>query len=214
MPRNLLKAGVAAIAMALSSVGAASANESDDVFALTVSYSDEGAPIPATGNGIKASRDFLSVFGLAPQTDRKIVFNLARFDTEAEAREAGGTGANTITRVIMKPRTETEDYRIAELVAQGGVLEIAVRDISGYADKEDFFAKIGAFTDSLVRQDGVVREYVWLSTDGTHHVGMTQYASPEALNAIAQGPLMKSPEAGAVFMNYPPMVSQMGVPLN
>jgi hypothetical protein len=214
MIKSFVKTAIAALMVSVSLAGIAHASDADDVFMLSVSYSDEGAPVPANGNGIKESRDFLSVFGLAPQSDRKIVYNLVRFETEADAKAAGGSSENTIARVIMKPRNEADDYRIADLVAQGGVLEIAIREISGYASADDFFATVGAFTDKLVEQEGVVREYGWISTDGTHYVGMTQYASPDALNAVAQGPLMKSPEAGAVFANYPPMVSQMGVPLN
>ncbi|MEZ4605770.1 MAG: hypothetical protein R2865_02900 [Deinococcales bacterium] len=64
-------------------------------------------------------------------------------------------------------------------------------------------------------QPGVIQEFEYRSLDGRYYVGMTLYESIEAFSAILSKPeFLSAPEFAEMFANYPPLISQMAIPLN
>lgn len=173
------------------------------------------------------SGEFSSIFGLVPELDpeRPIQIGISQYTSVEDYFAMGGaliddpivqeyfTTIETIQNVLMVPFDgETVD---ASELSECGVLEVAVRDISGYADVEDFYAKMDAFITVLAAQEGVIREYQFISLEGTHFVGMTCYTSPDAFMAISSDPtLLEDPAVTAMFAEYPPLAAQITVPIS
>jgi hypothetical protein len=188
----------------------------------------------ADETGIIANAEFMSVMGFAPvdangapvqnvfigmmQLDNQAVFDglMAKYmggDTPAAVTEYMATIVN-IADITVQPYRDTPVLDVANMVQPGQVLEIAVRDVSGW-DFDDFDAKRAAFVGVLTAQDGVIREFEYRSADGQYYVGMTLYESGEALQAIAANPAVtQGPEFGALMQSYPPMVAQYTVRIN
>lgn len=172
------------------------------------------------------SGEFLSVFGLAPELDpkRPIQIGISEYKSVEQYFALAQAFADdpivpkyfatieTIQNVLMIPK-DGEEVDASELAACG-VLEVAVRDVSGYKDMKDFEAKMDAFIKVLGAQKGVVREYQFVSLDEKHFVGMTCYESIEANQKISTDPaLLQDPAVGALFASYPPLVAQMTIPV-
>lgn len=89
----------------------------------------------------------------------------------------------------LRPLDPSDRYALAALAdTQGQVLEIAVRDLSTYADFDpaDYDARRLAFLAELTSKPGVVAEYQWMSVlDPNVVVGMTVYESADAFQALA-----------------------------
>lgn len=175
-------------------------------------------------DGYLADRQFNAFFALAPEPDpeQPVHVSLVEYASD-EALKAVQDGelsdgpafsdyaatVDSLADVAMRPFDAADAYPIDSLVEPGQVLEVAVRDLSAYEDRDGFFAAIGAFVELLTSQPGVVREYQWLSLDGDTFVGMTVYEDMDAFGAISQDQaLMGSPEAGALFAAYPPVIAQ------
>ena len=110
---------------------------------------------------------------------------------------------------VLQPFDPAESADLASVADQPGqLLEIGIRDLSQYSnfDAADYAEKRDAFLALLTSQDGVVREYQWVSPlDGNVAVGMTVYASQDAFMALAQDPdFLGSPEVEAFLGAYPP----------
>ena len=110
---------------------------------------------------------------------------------------------------VLVPLDPAESADLASVADQPGqVLEVGIRNLSEYSnfDAADYAEKRDAFLALLESQDGVVREYQWVSPlDGNVAVGMTVYASQDAFMTIAQDPdFTGSPEVGAFLGAYPP----------
>lgn len=177
-----------------------------------------------TSDGYLADREFSAFFALAPEHDpaQPVLVGLVEY-ASSEALTAVRSGlildgavasayaatVDTLADVAMRPRDPADTYALDSLVEPGQVLEVAVRDLSAYEDRDAFFGTIGAFIELLIAQPGVVREYQWLSLDGDTFVGMTVYEDMAAFSAISQDQaVMGSAEAGALFAAYPPVVAQ------
>jgi hypothetical protein len=181
--------------------------------------------------GIIASAEYMSIMGFAPvdangqpvpnvfigmlQLDNQAVFDglMAKFmgaNAPAAMTEYLAT-INNIADILVKPFRDTPALDVANMVKPGQVLEIAVRDVSGW-DFNDFDAKRKAFVDVLVAQPGVLGEFEYQSADAKYYVGMTLYENGETLQAIAASPAVtQGPEYGALMQSYPPMVAQYTV---
>lgn len=119
----------------------------------------------------------------------------------------------SVQNVVVQPFVKGEELTLDDLAESGQVLELAIRDISGYEDPVDFIRTIRGFTHQLTSLDGVVREFEWMSVDGQYFVGMTQYESMDAfMAASANEALLTHPVTAAVFMQYPPILAQMTIP--
>jgi len=116
----------------------------------------------------------------------------------AEAGEALAAGPEaqaffgTFTPLVftaLRPLDAADAYDLAGIADQSGqVLEIAVRDLSTFADFDttDYDARRLAFLDVLSSMPGVVDEYQWVSIlDPNIVVGMTVYESAEAFESLA-----------------------------
>lgn len=182
------------------------------------------------------SREFKSIVSVAPydpatgQPYQNVFFGLGQYDSYAayaalltkyssgtpptELLTYFGTNTNlTPESVLVQPYRNTTALDIKNMVQPGQVLEIAIRDVSAYADFNDFDTKRAAFVDLLSQQDGFLQEFEYRSADGKYYVGMSLYESPEKFYGIASNPaVMQSAEAGALFATYPPMINQFGVP--
>lgn len=182
------------------------------------------------------SREFKSIASVAPydpatgQPYQNVFFGLGQYDSYAaytalltkygsgtpptELLSYFGTNTNlTPESVLVQPYRNTATLDIKNMVQPGQVLEIAIRDVSAYADFNDFDTKRAAFVDLLSQQDGFLQEFEYRSADGKYYVGMSLYESPEKFYGIASNPaVMQSAEAGALFATYPPMINQFGVP--
>ena len=88
------------------------------------------------------------------------------------------------------------------------VLEVAVRDLSAYADFDAaaYGSARDAFLALLVAQEGVVAEYQWVSVlDPNLVVGMTVYEDIGAFYTVASDPAVgESVELAAFLGAYPP----------
>ena len=183
----------------------------------------------ASEPGVIASAEFKSIMGFAPvdangQPVKDVFVGMIQLDNEetqaqllakyfgADKPAAVSDYLKTIVNVAdagkLKPFRNTPALDVANMAKPGQVLEIAVRDVSGW-DFDDFDAKRKAFVDVLTAQAGVIGELEYRSTDGKYYVGMTLYENPEALQAIGSNPaVVQGAEMGALMAKYPPMVSQ------
>ena len=129
-----------------------------------------------------------------------------------ESAEAGAffSTFQPVTFTVLKP---LDGYGPLDLagVAPGAddVLELAVRDVSTYADFDAaaYAAARDAFLAVLKGQPGVVREYQWVSVlDPNIVVGMTVYEDAAAFQAVASTPAVTESAAAAAFLGaYPPV---------
>lgn len=121
--------------------------------------------------------------------------------------EAYNASAPLIADVVVEPFVKGEAISLDDFPDAGEVLEVAIRDLSSYEDPVDFIRTIQGFTDALGREEGVLREYQWISTDGATFVGMTRYASAEAFAAVSQSEtIFAMPNTQYAFATYPPMI--------
>lgn len=181
---------------------------------------------------IIASAEFMSVMGFAPvdangQPLKNVFIGMLQIDNEAAhaelmSRYFGADKPAEVTAYLatiqniadagkLRPFRDTPAIDVANMVQPGQVLEIAVRDVTGW-DFDDFDTKRKAFVDVLTAQQGVIREFEYRSIDGKYYVGMTLYENGDALQAIAANPAVtQGPEFGALMSKYPPMVAQYTV---
>lgn len=189
----------------------------------------------ANEKGIIATKEFKSIFSVAPyntatgQPYDKVFFGLSQYESQAEydaivAKYSTGTPPSWLTNyfttntpltqssILVKKYRNTPNIDVKNFLSAGQVLEIAIRDVSGYSDFNDFDTKRAAFVNLLKQQDGFVKELEYRSADGKHYVGMTIYENAQKFQAIGTNPaVMQSAEAGALFSAYPPMVNQFGL---
>ena len=168
------------------------------------------APVdPATGEGVQQV-----YFGLG-QVDSLAVYNemISRYMAEMPPAMTEYFATNeTILNIQVQPFRDTPLLDVANMVQPGQVLEIAIRDVSGYESFEAFDTLRKPFVEMLLAQPGVLQEFEYRSVDGRYYVGMTLYESAEAFQAIMSNPdVVAAPEIAA-FMSYPPLISQIGVP--
>lgn len=177
------------------------------------------------------SGEFNSIFGLAPEleVERPIQLGISQYTSAEDYFTMGEnliddpivedyfTTIETIQNVLMIPANgEVDDEAVdASELSECGALEVAVRDISEYSDVEDFNAKMDAFIDLLGSQEGVVREYQFISLDGTYFVGMTCYDTTDSFMAISSDPTVLEDQAvTTLFAEYPPLVAQLTIPID
>jgi hypothetical protein len=165
------------------------------------------APVDANGQPVK--NVFIGMIQVDnEETHAKLVSKLFGPDKPQEVTNYLKTIQNTGEAGKLRPYRDTPALDVAGMVKPGQVLEIAVRDVSGW-DFADFDAKRKAFVEVLKAQKGMVAEYEYRSIDGKYYVGMTLYENPESLQAIASNPaVVQGPEMGALMAKYPPMVAQ------
>ena len=113
------------------------------------------------------------------------------------------------TFTVLRPLNPGNVVDLSQIANQPGqVLEVAVRDLSTYAnfDAAAYASARDAFIALLVSQSGVIAEYQWVSvTSPNLAVGMTVYRDQAAFGAIAQNPAVSaSPAATAFFTRFPP----------
>lgn len=169
------------------------------------------APVdPATGNGVQQV-----YFGLG-QIESPAVYNamiskyMAAMPPELPAYFATNS---TLLNIQVQPFRDTPPLDVANMVQPGQVLEIAIRDVSGYESFEVFDSVRKPFVDLLLAQPGARQEFEYRSLDGRYYVGMTLYENVEAFQAILANPaVIGGPEMMAA-MSYPPLFSQIGVPM-
>lgn len=180
---------------------------------------------------IIASQEFKSIFSAAPvdpatgEGVQPVYFSLGEYESQAAygamlalymaeippALQAYLTTNTPILNVLMQPLRETEPLDVAGMVQPGQLLEIAIRDVSGYDSFEDFDAKRQTFVDLLLAQPGVLKEFEYRSLDGRYYIGMTLYESLDAFTSILSNPTVMGGAEIAALMSYPPEVSQFGV---
>ena len=134
----------------------------------------------------------------------------ATLGNSTEAAEYFGT-FSPISFLSLKPLEDDVDPNLSSICNEPGqILEIAVRDISGYADMTDYEAKRDAFLSLLSQQNGFVEEYQWISTNGTHAVGMTVYTDQNAFFTLSANTAFTESAAYTEFLGtYPPIAGGM-----
>jgi hypothetical protein len=127
-----------------------------------------------------------------------------------EAAEYFGT-FTSVSFLTLNPLEDDVDPNLSSICNEPGqILEVAVRDISNYTDMADYEAKRDAFLSLLSQQNGFVREYQWISTDGTHAVGMTVYTDQNAFFALSANTTFTEDAAYTNFLGaYPPIAGGM-----
>ena len=189
----------------------------------------------ASEKGIIATREFKSIFSVAPynsatgQPYDKVFFGLSQYENKADydaivAKYTTGTPPSWLTNyfttntpltqnsILVKKYRNTPNIDVKNFLSAGQVLEIAIRDVSGFSNFNDFDTKRAAFVDLLKQQDGFVKELEYRSEDGKYYVGMTIYENIQKFQTIATNPaVMQSAVAGALFSSYPPDVNQFGL---
>lgn len=103
--------------------------------------------------------------------------------------------------------TSTEPKKNSTMNTGQPVLEIAIRKVKSGREKE-FVAARAAFISKLKAQDGIEKDWEFKSfftmpepDDTDVFVGMTRYASADAMQAIG-GKLLPSPEAATFFGTF------------
>ena len=127
-----------------------------------------------------------------------------------EAAEYFGT-FSSVSFLTLNPLDDNVDPNLSSICNEPGqILEVAVRDISNYADMADYEAKRDAFLALLKQQSGFVKEYQWVSTNGTHAVGMTVYTDQNAFFALSANTTFSQDPAYTNFLGtYPPIAGGM-----
>lgn len=181
-------------------------------------------------NGAIGSQEFKAIYGLVPTPDAKkpVFFALGQYESISDynvilQKYSTNPPPKVLTdyfntnqpfaQVLAKPFKAGDTFDIKTMVSKGQVLEVAIRDISGYTNKSDFYAKKDAFIAELKKQPGVIREYEWISLDGKYYIGMTKYESVSAFQAISANTTFLANKAVTdMFSLYPPnTAAQMGV---
>jgi hypothetical protein len=179
----------------------------------------------AAQEGYLGSLEYTTIVSLAPEIAEGDVYGVGvtawasaeAYEASAALMEDPAVGAyletiETVQNVVIEPFVKGEAITLDDFPGPGEVFEVAIRDLASYEDPVDFLRTIRGFTDLLGAEEGVLREYEWVSVDGQYFVGMTRYASVEAFsNASQSEALFSSPVVGQVFAQYPPMVAQIGV---
>lgn len=180
---------------------------------------------------IIASQEFKSIFSAAPLDPetgvgvQQVYFSLGEYENQAAYNamltqymaetppvlQAYFTTNTPILNALVQPFRETEALDVTGMVQPGQVLEIAIRDVSGYDSFEDFDAKRQAFVDLLLAQPGALKEFEYRSLDGRYYIGMTLYESLDAFTTILSNPTVVGGAEITALMSYPPDVSQFGV---
>lgn len=174
--------------------------------------------------GVFNDREYASFLTFTPRDTSRAVFigmtqyeDLATF--QATAQKLGGFPEaaaffqtfDMLHFTGLKPLEEGTEVDLSKLATGGQILEIAVRDISKYAnfDQADYEAKRDAFLALLAQQEGRVAEYQWVSAlDPNIVVGMTVYADQAAFSRILSNPDFAGSEAVTNFLgSYPPNVA-------
>ena len=182
------------------------------------------------------SREFKSIFSVAPYNTTtglpydKVFFGLNQFESQTEFNtlfQQYSTNPPQVfldllptftdiipnnASVVVKKYRNTPNIDVKNFLSAGQILEIAIRDVSGFSNFNDFDTKRAAFVDLLKQQDGFVKELEYRSEDGKYYVGMTIYENIQKFQTIATNPaVMQSAVAGALFSSYPPDVNQFGL---
>jgi hypothetical protein len=152
--------------------------------------------------GVTVDREFVAILDgttfQAPETP--VYVGMTQYATPAAFAAAGqalGSSPEAATFfgsfsplafTALRPLDATDAYDLATLADRPGqLLEIAVRDLSTYADFDagDYDALRLTFLSELTSRPGVVAEYQWVSVlDPNLVVGMTVYESAEAFEAV------------------------------
>lgn len=149
--------------------------------------------------------------GMTEYTSKNVYDGIAaNLMGSAEAAEYFGT-FSSVSFLTLNPLDNDVDPDLSSICNQPGqILEVAVRNISNYADMADYEAKRDAFLSLLSQQSGFVREYQWVSTDGTHAVGMTVYTDQNAFFALSANTAFTQDPAYTNFLGaYPPIAGGM-----
>lgn len=115
---------------------------------------------------------------------------------------------DALTYTVLKPLKSGVTVDLTKVASSGQVLEIAVRDLSKYANfnKADYEAKRDAFLVELAKQPARVAEYQWVSAlDPNIVIGMTVYTNQQAFTQLLSDPAFNNnPAVGAFLGTYPP----------
>ncbi len=171
--------------------------------------------------GVRTDREFAAFFDFATYSapDPAVFIGMTQYrDGQAFAAVGESLGSSpeagaffsTFTPLVftaLRPLDPEDHYELADIAAAPGqVLEIAHRDLSAYADLEDYDAKRRAFLTALREQNGFVAEYQWASVlEPSIAVGMTVYESGEAFQSLAMSPFPQSAASAEFLTGYPPV---------
>ncbi len=172
--------------------------------------------------GVLTDREYASFFHYNPAQDttRSVFVGMTQYEDLETFQRVGNDLGNSaelgaffgtfdvLTFTALKPLKAGTEVDISKLASAGQVLEIAVRDISKYANfsQADYEAKRDAFLDKLAQQSGRVAEYQWQSVlDPNIVVGMTVYESQQSFFGILSNQdFAGSAEVQAFLGAYPP----------
>lgn len=176
--------------------------------------------------GVQADREFASFYALPQPDERPVFIGMTEWASMDAAGAAGAQLMNTETAqnffntfdfkayVMVKP-SEGEGFDLSTLAAQDGqVLELAVRRVkAGQEAAFDTYRK--QFVALLDGAEGVLGSYEFEVVGGQHTerlaVGMSVYASQEAFQAIAGGPIMQNEVTQQYFSTFEPVALQYAV---
>jgi hypothetical protein len=178
--------------------------------------------------GVGTDREFMSVFDYSVfgPPSPPVYIGMTQYETLLDFQNAGaalgmsseaGAFFSTFTPELFTVLVPLEPGGAVDLAGvanqPGQVLEVAVRDLSTYADfdPDAYAAARDAFLALLAQQPGFVAEYQWVSPiDANIAVGMTVYENADAFMAISQDPAFGSaPELAAFLGVYPPMLGHV-----
>ncbi len=173
--------------------------------------------------GYIGNLQYTTFFSLAPEMAEGQVYAVGITEWESiEAYEASQTlmdnqtvvdylaTIETVQNVVVEPFVIGEQITLDDFPQVGEVFEVAIRDLSSYENPIHFLRTVRGFTDVLGEEEGVLREYEWLSVDGQYFVGMTRYADMEAFGSASQSEtVFGSPATSLLFAQYPPIVAQI-----
>lgn len=172
--------------------------------------------------GVFNDREYQSFlhYNPAQDTSRAVYVGMTQYEDLAAFQATGqklgsSTEAMTffntfdaLTYTVLKPVTAGTVVDLTKVASSGQVLEIAIRDLSKYANfnKADYEAKRDAFLAELAKQPARVAEFQWVSAlDPNIVVGMTVYTNQQAFFQLASDPAFASnPAVGAFLGTYPP----------
>lgn len=174
-------------------------------------------------DGYIGTREYQAFFSFAPELVEGQIFSVGLTEwTSAAAYEASleldddpaiaayNETIADIQTVVVEPFVVGEVITLDDFPDAGEVLEVAIRDIASYDDPVDFLRNIRGFTTALVAEEGVVREYEWISLDGQFFVGMTRYESADAFAAASQSEILfANPATVNIFTSYPTSVGMV-----
>lgn len=170
----------------------------DREYSAFLDFSTFGAPDPAVFIGFTQGdtlEDFQAGADAAGATDEAAAF-FASFDL--------------VQFGLLSPLEEGTEVDLASIATGDEVLEVAVRDLSSYADFDpDAYANArDTFLPLLGGQPGVLAEYQWVSpVDPNLAVGMTVYETQEAYVAAATDEALTSSQEYADFVFAYPLAA-------